>query len=196
MYHFYHTEGFVLGSAPYGEADKYFKLYTEELGLITASAKSVRALRSKLRYHLGDGNHSFFTLVRGKELWRITNSSSIYAPNNHFPDAVGETKIIARIFLLLRRLVHGEERNALLFQTVKQAVCFISKKELSTEDYDYFETLVAFRILFTLGYIKNEEPFCQFLSSVFITKETLREFSPFRRIAVSKINSALKASNL
>ena len=51
------TEGFVLGSRPIREADKYFFIYTKDFGLIGAMAKGIRKLDSKLRFHLQDFYH-------------------------------------------------------------------------------------------------------------------------------------------
>ncbi len=43
----YHTEGFVIASQDTGEANKYYKIYTKDFGLIGATAQGVRHLKSK-----------------------------------------------------------------------------------------------------------------------------------------------------
>jgi len=74
MYSVYTTAGFVLGSAERGEANKIYSIYTKDFGLVRASAQAVRLEKSKLRYNLDDFTHGHFSLVRGKELWKLTGS--------------------------------------------------------------------------------------------------------------------------
>ncbi|HFC76631.1 MAG TPA: hypothetical protein ENJ27_00135 [Candidatus Moranbacteria bacterium] len=73
MHNIYNTEGIVLSSFGVGEANKFFHIFTRELGLIQATAQSVRELKSKNRYGLQDFSVSDFSLVRGRDIWRITN---------------------------------------------------------------------------------------------------------------------------
>ena len=40
----YNTEGFILKSLNFGEANKYFFIFTKDFGLIKAAAQSVRHL--------------------------------------------------------------------------------------------------------------------------------------------------------
>ncbi len=54
MHHIYHTEGIILGSKNYGEAGKYYSIFTRDLGMIYASAQGVRKMSSKLRFILQD----------------------------------------------------------------------------------------------------------------------------------------------
>src|SRR4051812_15310479 len=81
-YHIYRTEGIVLRGSPDGESNKYLSVYTRELGLVGATARSVRKAESKLRYGLQEYSISTVSLVRGRDVWRITNAvpiSNIYA---------------------------------------------------------------------------------------------------------------------
>ena len=54
MHHIYHTEGIILGSRNFGEAGKYYYIFTRDLGMITAGAQGVRKMSSKLRFVLQD----------------------------------------------------------------------------------------------------------------------------------------------
>ena len=125
MYHLYHTPVFILGGASFGEANKTFTLFTRELGLLTASATSVREERSKLRYGLQDFSLSDITLVRGRELWRITNATLIENLPTTFRSAPEAVRVFTRVFQLIRRLVAGEEKNERLFETVMEAFNFL-----------------------------------------------------------------------
>jgi recombinational DNA repair protein (RecF pathway) len=100
-----------LGSAPSGEAGKTYAIYTEQFGLVRAHAQGVRHLKSKLRYNLTDYNFATFSLVRGKEFWRITGAVSEPSVGTGGFDAGAR----ARILSFVKRLVQGEERNDELF---------------------------------------------------------------------------------
>lgn len=107
-YAVYNTRGFILSSAPSGEASKIYSVYTEDFGLIRARAQSVRLIQSKLRYNLDDYAFCSLSLVRGREVWRLTGSQSLEGAGIVRPAR-------ARVLNLVRRLVHGEEKNEKLF---------------------------------------------------------------------------------
>ena len=75
MHHIHHTEGIILGSKNYGEAGKYFFIFTRELGMIYASAQGVRKITSKLRFILQDYAYVKIDLVAGRDFWRVTSAS-------------------------------------------------------------------------------------------------------------------------
>jgi recombinational DNA repair protein (RecF pathway) len=137
-YAVYTTRGFILASAPSGEASKTYSIYTQEFGLITARAQGVRLLASKLRYNLEEYSLATLSLVRGKEVWRITGAEKEPLPRSG-------AQIRARILHLTRRLVQGEERNDVLFSAL-----------LSLKDEKASETAVLAEILSALGYLNKE----------------------------------------
>ncbi len=126
MYHIHHTRGLVLWSMPTGESNRFYKIFTEELGLVGVSAQSVREEKSKLRYVLQDFSWVTLDLVRGKEVWRITsagegrNLSIIKGDHACF-------KLFARMCLLVLRLVHGEGREDNLFHDLVSMTEFLEK---------------------------------------------------------------------
>jgi recombinational DNA repair protein (RecF pathway) len=70
----YVTQCLVIESYDQGEHDRVYKLFTREFGMITAHAKSVRKLESKLRAHVMPRSMSLVTLVQGKEIWRLVGA--------------------------------------------------------------------------------------------------------------------------
>jgi recombinational DNA repair protein (RecF pathway) len=135
-YAIYSTRGFILGSVPSGEASRVYSVYTEDFGLIRAKAQSVRLLSSKLRYNLDDYSFGTFSLVRGKEVWRVTGADMISQSS--------EKTLRARILSLIRRLVNGEERNDELWK----ALVGLTDAKTSAD-----ETKVLSHILSSLGYL-------------------------------------------
>jgi recombinational DNA repair protein (RecF pathway) len=108
----YVTESFILASYDSREHDKTYKLFTKEFGLIFAQATSVRKLESKLRAHLQVGRMSRITLVRGKELWRITGAEEFHTLPLIRNDVVK----------LLERFVRGEGQQKTLFSHMRELV--------------------------------------------------------------------------
>ena len=106
----YVTESFVLASYEAGEHDITYKLFTKEFGLIFARATSVRKLPSKLRAHLKVGYMTRVTLVKGKELWRITGGEEYHCEDILRYDVVK----------LLERFVRGEGVQKTLFTHMKE----------------------------------------------------------------------------
>jgi DNA repair protein RecO (recombination protein O) len=197
MSHTIHTtEGFILKSVNFGEANKYFYIFTAEFGLIKAAAQGIRHLKSKLRYSLEDLSLGQISVVRGREIWRITN-----AENKITLKESKEILLLSRIFSLLLRLLHGEEKNSILFDYLKEALNFLVdyKKESAERDeaiFSSFECILALRILSALGYIGKLGDFDQFTKSSFFTPELLLAMSSLKSMAIMEINKSLQETHL
>jgi recombinational DNA repair protein (RecF pathway) len=74
MYTIHTTPGFIIGSRPSGEAGKLLSIFTQDLGLIRATAQGIRFEKSKLRPFIQDYSVGIFSFVRGKEFWRLTSA--------------------------------------------------------------------------------------------------------------------------
>ncbi len=192
-YHIYHTRGLVLWSTPAGESNRFYKIFTEELGLIGASAQSVREERSKLRYVLQDFSWVTIDLVRGKEVWRITSAGEgaiLGIKGDSF-----RLKLFARMCSLVLRLVHGEGREDNLFHDLTLMTEFLEKDSVGTKLELAFEAIVALRILAHLGYIDGAK-YEDFLYPAPLSLNVLEEFEKIRTATIPVINNALHASQL
>ena len=197
MHNIYTTEGFILKSANFGEANKYFFVFTKEFGLIKAAAQSVRQLKSKLRYGLTDYSLAQVSVVRGREIWRLTSALEKFSLEISNKEGNSEKfLLLSRIFSLLLRLLHGEEKNDLLFESVKEGMIFLKKEELKQEDLVNFECILALRILSTLGYIGKMADFDRFTTSPYFTRELLTEMNTLKTRAILEINKSLKETHL
>ncbi len=190
------TPGFILGSVSYGEAGKLISIFTRDLGLVRAVAQGIRFEKSKLRYHVSDYSFGEFSLVRGKEIWRLTNaqemSSSVGAiADDQLRASSSETQEFwARIALLLRRLLQGEEANPQLFEALQGARDFLDG------DLTTIESLLVLRIMHTLGYIGDDKDIHAFIYSNDFTSALLELAARKRTMINQHINKALKESHL
>ncbi|MHB1118206.1 MAG: DNA repair protein RecO [Minisyncoccota bacterium] len=193
-HHIYHTRGIILGSVPIGESNRFYKIFTEELGLIGASAQAVRREESKLRYALQDFSLIYVDLVRGKEVWRITSAGE----GAFFPAVKGDItrlKLFARMSALLTRLIHGEGKEDVLFRDLLAALDFLEHTAIPASLVLSFETLAALRILSWLGYIDPDQ-YEHFLEPGVWSVALLEDFEKVRKNIIPMVNEALHASQL
>ncbi len=149
-HHLYHTDGLILSAQNYGEANTLYQILSPDLGLVSALAQGARYSRSKLRPHLALLDHVRLTLVRGRELWRLTAAES----SRHLQLLrQSPEKLVTwmRIATLLRRLVRGEQRDRELFSDLLVGLGRFS--EDNERESATYEQLIVLRLLSRLGYI-------------------------------------------
>lgn len=125
----------------FGEAERMLCIYTEKFGMVNAMAQGVRYAKSKLRYNLDLFAYGNFSLVAGREIWRITDAEEIKSNKKNIKNG-GNLKMFSRIANFLTRMIKGEERNDFIWQEVKKI--FLSGG-------DEIETVAE--ILHNLGYM-------------------------------------------
>jgi len=196
MYHIHTTHAFVLSVLPSGEKHHFITLFTREFGVIRAKAQSVRVAESKLRYALQEYSYAEVSLVKGKEIWRITNALPIFNLYFELKDKQDIFMTIARVFSLIRRLVPEEGCEALIFDDIEE----ISRKAkdliYTKKSMETLEWLFILRMLWFLGYIHKEsfQNLCD--DKIEWTIEYLESVSMHKDNAIFAINHALKASQL
>ena len=109
----YQTEGIVLSKKDFGEAERVYNIYTEKFGMVVAVARGVRLLKSKLRYNLDLFAYGNFSLVTGKDIWRLTDADEIEKIKGD------KLPLFSRIAIFLLRMIRGEERSDFIWQKVK-----------------------------------------------------------------------------
>ncbi len=193
MHHIYHTEALILGSKSFGEAGKYYSLFTRDLGMIYASAQGIRKISSKLRFVLQDFSYVKIDLVRGKDFWRITSTSKTNELEkiSKRPETL---EVFANISLLLKRLLAGEEANKILFTDLLNGLSVLEKSE-TREEIRNIEAIIVLRMLSNLGYIGGSEILKTFIKSPF-EENLIFEVGKSRGKILSEINKALKESHL
>ena len=183
-HHIYTTKALIVHSSPYGESGKFLLLFTSDFGMIGATAQGIRLAQSKLRYHIQDFSFTNVSIVRGKEVWRLTGAHEIV-------ESVKPSILHIKILKLLKRLLHGEEKNEKLFGIIET----LYRSEIKEEDYDNTECLIVLRVLDALGYISNKD-LSIFLSDNSIDNEILSKVKENKKGIINTINDSLKESQL
>ena len=157
MHYIYQTEGIVLKSVDFGEANKYLFVFTKEFGLIKIAAQGLRNVKSKLRYGLQELSIAQLSMVQGRSIWRMTNS--VCESNLCFSLSKNKEKLIVvkHILNLLMQLLSGEEKNEELYVTIKKAFSFLEENNFNKEQIKSFENIIVVRILYCLGYFDREK---------------------------------------
>lgn len=194
-HHIYTTPAMVLASVPSREADRRYTLFTPQFGVVWATALGVRRDVSKLRYALQEFSVLSVSLVRGREQWRITNTS---VGQNIFwqqRDNQALVEVVARIFRLLIRLVPGEEQSEQLYHHVVEALYFVKKNAPSGVQLEAFEHIAVLRILHDLGYVSASNELTIFVKNVW-SEELIVTACIKRKMLIAAINFSLHQSQL
>ena len=148
-YKTYTSRAVVWGRRPSNTSDRAYLLFTENAGMLWATARSVREERSNQRHALHDFGVVRVSLVKGKNGWRI---GSVEAEINPFMGARerSERAFITGVVSLLRRYIHGEEALPEVFADVIEVL--VSDDTLPEETLSIFEG----RLLFRLGHLQTE----------------------------------------
>ncbi|MDD5050915.1 MAG: DNA repair protein RecO [Candidatus Pacebacteria bacterium] len=197
MHHIYQTEGFVIGGTNAGEANRYLKIFTRDFGMISGSAQGIRHLKSKLRYSLQDFSYSSVSLVKGKDLWRVVNAEKKENLWELFRKDKKRLEIFARSLSLLKRFLHGEEKNEALFRIFSSSCFFLANSQaLSSEELRNFEYILVLRILHHLGYLKELSELKSFSETEEWGGSILSRIEEYKALALQEINRSLKESQL
>ena len=195
-HHVHHTECFVLDGVNTGESSRYLSLLTHNLGLVRAMARSLREEKSKLRYSLQNYSHSTVSLVRGRDIWRVTGAQSKYNFYENLRRDKRKQAMLVRITALIKRMLPNEERNDYLFSTFSEGVSFVWNTQLTDEELHFVEYLVVLRILYSLGYVPKTIAFETLFDSTNITHELLSRIERAQSDVLVAINRSLRESHL
>ncbi len=199
-HHIYQTKAFILNTRDIGEANRLIAFFTEDLGLINASAQGVRLQKSKLKASLQELSFSKIAVVRGREVWRVTSADkliSLYDPR--IPAPIRRT--IVHIFAFLKRLLPLETKHDELFLSLSKFCAFCLDKGNAAPLQDgaaltRLELLAQIRILYELGYGSDEDFIKPFLNINEWSLELLNTVAIHEDSMVLHIDKALESSHL
>ncbi len=188
-YRTYTTEAIVCGSRDSYTSDRSYLLFTEEAGMLWATARSVREERSKQRFALQDFSLIRVSLVKGKTGWRIGSVESI---KNTFlaADTQPARAGVASVIKLLRRLVQGEEVVTAVYVDTREVLQHLPRVDPAdvTHVVDHF----TLRLLAELGYIASRSEYADYITDT----EWLKEVVVLPAVAQKAISDGLEASHL
>lgn len=160
-HHKHTTEAYILAVKAVKEGDARIKFVTKDGEVLSAIATGLRLLKSKLRMSVVQYSHVSVSLVRGKDVWRLTNANSI---KDYFSElksnsstALETRKALARIVSLVEKLTPGEMQVGGIFERLINYSEILLKENFlnKSELLNAYETQTALFIMTDLGYIEN-----------------------------------------
>lgn len=196
-YYLYQTDAFVLGLYPISEASRTYTLFTKDLGMVEAKAQGVRLSKSKLKHALQGLSKTRVSLVKGREYWKIVGAQE---PTHYWLNLKYKHErlaLVERFLSLVKRLIHGEERNEKVYKTLHLATDFLeAEKEISSEELFLLEIIVVARILSALGYFEPKNTYLEILGEEEIKPTGFIKAREYQKELLYDINSALKNTHL
>ena len=187
----YTTQAIVCGTYDRNTADRSYRLFTRDLGMLYADARSVRKESSKQRQALQDFARIKVSLVKGKGGWRIGSVSEI---KNYYSSAFDQAArgSVVKITRLVRRFLAGEEANPDLFDEYLAALEFLAA---DCPKRACFEHIFIQRVLARLGYIDTADVPDQFKATA-LSNLDIKQVCAYDAAITYSIEHAQNASQL
>lgn len=173
----YTTEAFILREYPQDENDFVYKVWTKDFGIIFVLARSIRKINAKLRMNAKKNEFLNMTLVKGRDIWRLTGVEEI-------KENLGSSQYFSEIKLLISETINRflEEKKTYkkLFEKLKFLT--ICSNGLTQMDPLKLKILIYYLVLVDTGYadakvigVKDIEEYKNFEMKDFYTYFFLNE---------------------
>ncbi|MBX4211247.1 MAG: DNA repair protein RecO [Candidatus Yanofskybacteria bacterium] len=141
------TEAFILKKQPHGEYDQLLTCYTQELGKITAVAKSSLKQNSIQGMHLDLFNHVEFDLVSGRGVPIITGAQVI-SGYSKLKDSLPSLSAGYFFLEVFDRIIFDYERDDQLWEFLGKLFGNLNGQEIKLADFRQYQKA----LLQILGY--------------------------------------------
>lgn len=141
------TEAFILKEYERSENDFVYKVWTKDFGIIFVLAKSIRKINAKLRMNSKKNEFLNITLVKGKDIWRLTGVGyglGIYIEEN-------ETLIKIKYLIgeIINRFLEENKSYKKLFERLKSIYLDTNFQKLEIKK---IQLLIYYIVLVDTGY--------------------------------------------
>jgi len=162
----YKTEGIVLKSTEFKEADKIVNIYTKDYGKITAIAKGVRKIKSKFGSSLEILTHSVFLFYKGRNIDIVSQTEIL---ESFFSSSKDVTKFAFAVnsVEVVNKLTEEREINIGLFNLLKEVLHYLRK----TVDPKLLTLSFKWQTMSILGYRPSLNHCCRCNKSIEDQKE-------------------------
>jgi DNA repair protein RecO (recombination protein O) len=143
----YKTEGIILKSIEYEEADKIVTIYTKDYGKITAIAKGVRKTKSKFGSSLEILTYSIFLIYKGRNI-DIVSQTEILESFFSTSKEVIKFAFAANCVEIVNKLTEEREINIGLFNLLKEVLHYLRE----TNDPKLLTLSFKWQTMSILGY--------------------------------------------
>lgn len=162
----YRTEGIVLKSIEYGDADKIVTIYTKNHGKIQAIAKGVRKTKSKFGSSLEILTYAIFLIYKGKNIDIISQTEileSFFAASKEIAKFAFGSNCVE----VVNKITEEGEVNLGLFFLLKEVLHYLKE----TKDPKLLTLSFKWQTLVILGYKPSFDRCCMCNSKIEDQKE-------------------------
>ena len=147
----YQTQGLVLSSQDFREADKFFSIYTDTRGKIECLATGVRKIKSKLRAHLEPFSVVDLMIANGRRHNRLTSAivQKSYKKIRSDYNLITFSFSLLEIIDQLTKLHHPDPR---IFNLLKESFDFVENREVEEAELKSIRAHFILNFLSLLGY--------------------------------------------
>lgn len=148
----YTTEAFILREYERDENDMVYKVWTRDFGIIFVLARSIRKITAKLRMAIKKNDFAMITIVKGKDVWRLTGAEE-YNRSNHLIKGDWQFKAKKIISEAVNKLIEEKKTYKKLFDRLESIFILEDNyKTFSTVDINKFKLLIMYIVLVDTGY--------------------------------------------
>lgn len=162
----YKTEGIVLKSMEYQEADKIVTIYTKDYGKITAIAKGVRKTKSKFGSSLEILTYSIFLFYKGRNLDIVSQTEILESFFSTCKEVI-KFAFAANCVEIVNKLTEEREINIGLFNLLKEVLHYLRR----TNDPKLLALSFKWQTMSILGYRPSLNHCCKCNKSIEDQKE-------------------------
>lgn len=152
----YITKAFILREYERDENDMVYKVWTRDFGIIFVLARSIRKINAKLRMVVKKNDFILITIVKGKDLWRLTGAEES-DQNNTLTTLINNSwqfkakKIIGEA---VNKLIEEKKTYKKLFDRF-ESIFILNKnfEAFSLFDINKFKLLITYIVLVDTGYV-------------------------------------------
>ncbi len=146
----YTTKAFILKEYERDENNMVYKVWTRDFGVIFVLARSIRKINAKLRMMIKKNDFILITIVKGKDLWRLTGGEEQNKISINSSWQFKAKKIIAEA---ISKLIEEKKTYKKLFDRLESIfILGENYKIFSLFDTNKFKLLVTYIVLVDTGY--------------------------------------------
>ncbi|MFA5358808.1 MAG: DNA repair protein RecO [Patescibacteria group bacterium] len=147
----YYTAAIVLSKSDVKEYDRFFSLYTKNLGKISVLARGVRRLQSKMAGHLEPFGVVVAKIVLGNKSARLSNIETIERYQNIIKD-LDSLRLAKKCLTVINNLVKEGSCDLGIFELLSSILSNLDDRDRLVWEKEFLFSVFILKLLVHLGY--------------------------------------------
>jgi len=147
----YRTQSFILKKIDFGEADRFFTIFTRDFGKLETLGRAIRKIKSKLRSGVQLFYLSEIEFIQGRTYKTLTDALLIENFKGIRKD-LGRLKIAFQIAELFDKVVRGQEKDEKIWNLLQETFKSLNNYSLPTTHCSLIFYYFFWNLFSVLGY--------------------------------------------